>query len=81
VAEIRITHWAQWKRHKYPNPPWFAWPSDFIDLPFWIGLDDPARSLVIALMTLAARHDNRVPCDLDYIHRAGHLHQRPHTGQ
>jgi len=74
---IRIKNWETFQHYKDRHPPWIKLHNELLSSRTWVSMDDAGRVLAIAIMLLASRTDNSIPCDEDYLMRVAYLHKRP----
>jgi hypothetical protein len=74
---IRITNWAKFQHYKDRNPPWIKLHQSILTSREWVLSDDSKRIMLIAMMLLAARDDNKIPNDPLYIKAVARLDSEP----
>lgn len=70
---IRIKNWSEYQHYKDRSAPWIKLHKELLSSHFWVMSNDASKLLAICLMLLAQRTDNKIPHDLEYIKRFGHL--------
>jgi hypothetical protein len=74
---FRIVNWKRFQHYKERNPPWIKLHRELLTSRAWISGDDANRTLMVALMLIAADTDNLIPADPDYIQRRAYLNGKP----
>jgi hypothetical protein len=74
---IRVVNWERFQHYKHRNPPWIKLYGEMLSSRTWVTLDDSSRVLAFAVLMLAARHENKIPMDPDYIRRVAYLNSDP----
>lgn len=64
---LRIRHWKKYQHYKNRNPPWIKLYTHLLDEPKFHRLDPAHRGYLMQIFMLAARFDNEVPTDLDWL--------------
>jgi hypothetical protein len=72
-----LINWEEYQHYKNRKPIWIKLYQDILTSPTWIFCDDQTKALMVAIMLLAARTNNRVPASLEYIQTAGNLKKKP----
>ncbi len=75
---FRIKNWGKYQHYKDRNPPWIKLHVEIFQSTEWVmAPSDNARLLIITVMILAARHDNKIPNDSAYIKKVAFLDVEP----
>lgn len=74
---LRIKEWDRFQHYKDRNPPWIKLHQEMLTSMTWVMANDSEKALLIAVMLLAARHDNAIPADPHYIRVVAHLEKEP----
>src|ERR1700739_806847 len=74
---FRIVTWRAFQHYRERNPPWIKLHRELLTSRAWISGDDANRTLMVALMLIAADTDNLIPADPDYIQRRAYLNSKP----
>lgn len=72
-----IKNWSTYQHYSDRNPPWIKLHNNILTSKTWVCLDDASKALAVAIMLLAARTDNRIPADPEYIKRVCYLDTTP----
>lgn len=78
---IRVRGWDKYQHYKDRNPPWIKLHQELLTSLTWTLADDASRVLMVAIMLLASRTENKVPANPDYLKRVAYLHQAPDLSQ
>jgi hypothetical protein len=74
---FRIVNWKRFQHYKNRNPPWIKLHRELLTSRAWISEDDTNRTLMVALMLIAADTDNLIPADPGYVRRRAYLNTEP----
>src|SRR5438477_1398423 len=74
---FRIANWKRFQHYRERNPPWIKLHRELLISRAWISGDDASRTLMVALMLIAADTDNLIPADRGYIRRRAYLNTEP----
>ena len=74
---LRVKNWEQFQHYSKRNPPWIKLHNEILHSRTWVGLDDENKALAVAIMLLASRFNNSIPCDPVYIQRVAYLQKLP----
>lgn len=74
---LRILNWDKYQHYKDRNPPWVKLHQNLMTSEEWVSGSDSQKVLLVAMMLLAARHDNCIPNQPDYIRRVAYLDGDP----
>jgi len=77
MTYFSIVNWKRFQHYKERNPPWIKLHRELLVSRAWISADDATRSLMIALMLIAADTDNKIPADSEYVRRRAYLNSEP----
>ncbi len=73
----QIRNWSQFQHYHDRNPPWIKLHYDLLSSADWVSLrDDASRTLAIACMLIASRHEGKIP-DSAYVERVAYLNSKP----
>jgi hypothetical protein len=70
---MRIRNWERFQHYKNRNPPWIKLHILVLDDFDWIKWNNDTKVLAVAVMLLAARTENEVPWDKDYLSAVTHV--------
>lgn len=76
-AFYRVRNWEKFQHYKNRNPPWIKLHTELLDNYQFSCLQDASKLLAICFLLLAARSDNKIPGDLDWIKRRCNLKSTP----
>lgn len=74
---VRLKNWEKYQHYKYRSPVWIKLYQDLLTSHMWVASSDASRVLAIACMVLAAKTDNKIPLDPDYIRKVSYLSTNP----
>lgn len=74
---IRITNWTKYQHYSDRNPPWIKLHRDLLTSEVWTMSGDASKALAVAIMLLAAVHENKIPAKPCYIKRVAYLDTLP----
>lgn len=66
-GSIRVVRWEEFQHYKDRDPVWIKLHRGLLDNYEWSRLQDASKSHLIGIWMLAARHDNRIPADSEWI--------------
>ena len=69
MAWISVVGWAEHQHYKDRNPPWIKLHTKLLDNYEWARLQDASKLHLMGIWLLAARHENRIPADPEWIAR------------
>lgn len=78
---IRVKGWDKYQHYKDRNPPWIKLHQELLTSLTWALADNASRVLAIALMMLAAKTNNKIPANEEYVKRVAYLHELPDFSQ
>lgn len=62
-----VRNWDKFQHYKNRNPPWIKLHTELLENYEFASLQDASKLLAICIWMLAARSDNRIPADVDWI--------------
>jgi len=72
--KYRIRNWSQFQHYKDRNPPWIKLHQDLMSSETWaLAPSDADRIVLVVVMLLAARNDNKITSNTNYIKKFAHL--------
>jgi len=68
---LAVKGWESFQHYKHRNPPWIKLYTRLIDADdiAYTCLHDASKAQLIHLWLLASRHDNKIPCNPDWLQR------------
>jgi hypothetical protein len=72
-----IRNWGKYQHYKDRNPPWIKLHVELMTSMDWVSASDKSRVLMMGLMMLAAKCDNKIPLNKGYIKRVCYLNSEP----
>lgn len=70
---IRVRNWERYQHYKHRNPPWIKLHTELLDNYEFSCLSDASKLLAICICLVAARCDNRIPADQEWIKKRANL--------
>lgn len=67
-----VVGWSDFQHYKDRDPIWIKLHRSLLDSYKWACLPDASRALLVGIWLLAARHDNRIPADPEWLRRRLH---------
>jgi hypothetical protein len=80
VSELRmfrVRNWEKFQHYKDRNPPWIKLHTELLDNYEFSRLQDASKLLALCIWMLAARSDNQIPADPEWIQRRCNLKGKP----
>lgn len=74
---LKIKNWKEYQHYKDRNPPWVKLHRDLLASRCWVLGSDASKVLMIAIILLAARYDNQIPLDYEFLRETAHLDENP----
>lgn len=79
ARRLRVSNWDHYQHYKDRRPPWIKLHVALLDDYEFTRLDANCRLLAISMMLLAAKTENHIPSDPDWISRALHWNKPPNV--
>jgi hypothetical protein len=67
MKHFRVRNWDKFQHYKNRNPPWIKLHTELLENYEFASLQDASKLLAICIWMLAARSDNKIPADPDWI--------------
>lgn len=77
MKHFRVRNWTKFQHYKKRNPPWIKLHTELLDNYEFSRLQDASKLLAMCICLLAARCDNRIPADAEWIQRKCSLKSKP----
>lgn len=77
MKHFRLRNWDKFQHYKDRNPPWVKLHTELLDNYEFSRLHDASKLLAFCLILLAARSDNKIPHDPEWIQERGSLKVLP----
>lgn len=74
---FRVRNWDKFQHYKDRNPPWIKLHTELLDNYDFSRLQDASKLLALCIWLLAARSDNEIPADPEWIQRRCNLKTKP----
>lgn len=74
---FRVRNWDKFQHYKNRNPPWIKLHTSLLEDYEFASLQDASKLLAICIWMLAARSDNKIPADPDWIRNKCNLKSKP----
>ena len=74
---FRLRNWTTFQHYKDRNPPWVKLHTELLDNYEFSRLQDASKLLAYCVILLAARSDNKIPADPEWIAERASLKQEP----
>lgn len=70
---IKVVNWGKFQQYKTSNPPWIKFHTSLLDDYEFQRLPDAAKWQLLLLWLVAARQDNRIPDDAEWLASLFHV--------
>lgn len=70
---VRVRNWERFQHYKHRNPPWIKFHTELLDNYEFACLPDASKLLAMCICLIAARCDNRIPADPEWIRKRANL--------
>lgn len=77
MKQFRVRNWDKFQHYKDRNPPWIKLHTELLDNYEFSRLQDASKLLAVCIWLLAARSDNEIPADPEWIQRRCNLKTKP----
>jgi len=77
VKYFRVRNWEKFQHYKDRNPPWIKLHTELLDNYEFSRLQDASKLLAVCIWMLAARSDNKIPADPEWIKGRANLKGEP----
>lgn len=77
MRHFRVRNWGKFQHYKNRNPPWIKLHTSLLEDYEFASLQDASKLLAICIWMLAARSDNKIPADPDWIRSKCNLKSKP----
>lgn len=77
MRHFQVRNWDKFQHYKDRNPPWIKLHTELLDNYEFGRLQDASKLLAICIWLIAARSDNKIPADPEWIQSKGNLKQLP----
>lgn len=77
MKHFRLRNWEKFQHYKDRNPPWIKLHTELLDNYEFSRLQDASKLLALCILLLAARSDNRIPADPEWIKQRCNLKSKP----
>jgi hypothetical protein len=74
---VRVRNWEKFQHYKDRNPPWIKLHTELLDNYEFASLQDASKLLAMCTWLLAARSNNKIPCDPAWIQSRCNLKSLP----
>jgi hypothetical protein len=74
---IHIVNYEKFQHYNKPNPPWLKFHRTVLEDYYHRSMPDEVKWQLAVLWLLAARHENNIPHDIEYIQNVGGLANPP----
>lgn len=72
-----VKNWQRFQHYKDRNPPWIKLHVELMTNNSWVMSGDHEKALLVGFMILAAKTDNNIPADENYLKKVLHLEKPP----
>lgn len=77
MKHFRVRNWEKFQHYKDRNPPWIKLHTELLDNYEFSSLQDASKLLAMCIWMLAARSDNKIPADPEWIKSRASLKSKP----
>lgn len=77
TRSFRVRNWDKFQHYKNRNPPWIKLHTSLLENYEFASLQDASKLLAMCIWLLAARSDNKIPADPDWIKSKCNLKSKP----
>jgi hypothetical protein len=80
MKHFQVRNWSKFQHYKNRNPPWIKLHTGLLENYEFASLQDASKLLAMCIWLLAARSDNKMPADPDWIKSKCNLKTKPDLG-
>lgn len=77
MRHFQVRNWSKFQHYKNRNPPWIKLHTELLENYEFASLQDASKLLAMCIWMLAARSDNKIPADPDWIKSKCNLKSKP----
>ena len=81
VEYFKVKNWERFQHYRKRNPPWIKLYTSLLDDYEFGCLQDASKLLALCILMLAAKANNKLPNDAEWLHRKTGLQQMPDLAQ